>query len=111
MNREKLKALLKMGLITEKQYLTAEKRLPAADFTLPVLTLHLDLPLVTLDASETETSGGVLTAQTVTRYEELIESRDDNPRRCTQPSRTTRTKQTASRSRLDATDRVHAFGN
>lgn len=79
MNRRKLEALLKAGLITPIQFAAATRELDAAGnvTTPPTLDMHVVASPVRLEVSTDDdgnTVGGVLTADTVTRYDELIES-------------------------------------
>lgn len=79
MNRAQLDALLAAGLLTQSAYVTALATLtPAGQITAtPPLDVHMMAPSVRLEVEtddEGKTTGGVLHADTITRYEELIES-------------------------------------
>lgn len=73
MNIKKLKALLAAGVITQAQFLAA-----SADNSRPTIDLHMFAPgTVRLEVEAGEDgapTGGLLTADVVTRYDELIES-------------------------------------
>lgn len=73
MNQAQLRALLRAGVITQQQYLAA-----STDNSTPSIDLHMYAPgSVRLDITEGEDGesvAGVLTADVVTRYDELIES-------------------------------------
>ncbi|QEO08891.1 hypothetical protein [Protaetiibacter larvae] len=74
MNRAQLDALLRAGLITAEQHAAALTALTAG--TRPALDLHLAVGAVRLEV-DTDDSGeqtGVVHADVVTRYDEIIES-------------------------------------
>lgn len=79
MNRSQLDALLKAGLITAAQHTQAlaTLTLTGALEQPPALELHLMAPAVRLDVQtddEGNPTGGILTADVLTRYDELVES-------------------------------------